>query len=77
LASIIIDSTRLKCFASFPSSIKFDEFGPAHCAAIVDFIKALDKEIAEYPTSRIVICVNQGRRLLTNAFFAILKLNWQ
>ena len=54
-----------------------DDFGPLNLAAIVDFIKALDKEIAEYPTSRIVICVNQGRHMLTNAVFAILKLNWQ
>jgi cell division cycle 14 len=57
-----------------------DDFGPLNLSCIVDFIRALDQELADHPDSKITLCIDEGRRLLTNAVFLlgaymILKLN--
>jgi cell division cycle 14 len=59
-----------------------DDFGPLNLASIVDFIRALEKEFSDYPDCKIVFCVDEGRRVLTNAVFLlgaymILKLHMQ
>jgi cell division cycle 14 len=48
-----------------------DDFGPPNLASIADFIRALDKETAEFPGSKTVLCVGEGRRALTNAVFLL------
>jgi cell division cycle 14 len=48
-----------------------DDFGPMNMAAVIDFIRILDVEIESFPDRRIVICVEKGRRYLTNAVFLV------
>jgi cell division cycle 14 len=40
-------------------------------ASVIDFIKLLDVERASFPNSKIVFCVAEGRRSLTNAVFLL------
>jgi cell division cycle 14 len=48
-----------------------DDFGPLNISSVTDFIRALDKETADYPDSKIVLSVGEGRRTLTNAVFLL------
>jgi cell division cycle 14 len=48
-----------------------DDFGPLNLACIADFIRALDKETADFPDCKIVLSVGEGRRALTNAVFLL------
>ena len=48
-----------------------DDFGPLNMASIVLFIKELDKELSLYPNSKILFCVEDGSRNLTNAIFLV------
>ena len=59
-----------------------DDFGPMNMAAIIDFVKAVDQELESHPKSKIVMCVEAGRRPLTKALFllgahVILKLGME
>ncbi len=40
-------------------------------ASIIDFIRLLDAERKAFPRSKIVFCVDEGRRALTNAVFLL------
>jgi cell division cycle 14 len=49
-------------------------------ASVVDFVKSLQFEIENFPNSKILFCVQEGKRELTNAIFLlgsymILKMN--
>ena len=48
-----------------------DDFGPMNLACIVRFITMLDQELASDPASKIVFCVDDGRRALSNAVFLL------
>jgi hypothetical protein len=48
-----------------------DDFGPLNMASVVEFTQSLQTEIETFPTSRIVFCVECGRRTLTNAVFLL------
>ena len=48
-----------------------DDFGPMNMSAIVEFITLLEQELEAFPTSRIVYCVDNGARNLTNAIFLL------
>jgi hypothetical protein len=48
-----------------------DDFGPMNMSAIVEFITLLEQEMAAFSTSRIVYCVCNGARELTNAIFLL------
>jgi cell division cycle 14 len=48
-----------------------DDFGPLNLASIVDFVRALEDEMADHPDSKIIFCVGDGRRTLTNAVFLL------
>jgi hypothetical protein len=57
-----------------------DDFGPMNLASTTRFIEMLEDEIYDYPSSKIVLCSDPGRRALTNAVyllgaFLILRLN--
>jgi hypothetical protein len=57
-----------------------DDFGPMNLASTTRFIEMLEDEIYDYPSSKIVFCVESGRRSLANAVyllgaFMILRLN--
>jgi hypothetical protein len=64
-------------FKSFtlPKKIKYvaycDDFGPMNMSCIVDFIRMLDSLLATYKDKTLVLCVEAGRRRLTNAVFLI------
>ena len=49
----------------------YDDFGPMNLACVVRFIKSIDTELASFPTSNIVWCIDDGRRSLTNAVFLL------
>ena len=74
-------------FRSFRPEIAFqylsygDDFGPLNLSSIIEFIRALDQEIANHPDAMIVFCIDEGRRMLTNAVcllgsYMILKLGF-
>ena len=74
---------KFRCFQP-QTSIQYhpfcDDFGPMNLACVVRFIGLLDQELAADPASKIVYCVDMGRRALTNAAFllgayGLLKLN--
>jgi cell division cycle 14 len=48
-----------------------DDFGPMDLSCITRFIQMLDHELQAYPACRIVYCVENGRRELTNAVFLL------
>jgi cell division cycle 14 len=48
-----------------------DDFGPMNLACVASFILQLDKELGDFPNARIVYCVEDGRRSLTNAVFLL------
>ena len=57
--------------ASMQYNAYCDDFGPLNLASVVDFIRALDREIAEFPHSKIFFCIEEGKRVLTNAVFLL------
>ena len=63
-----------KCYRQ-NSSFKYgpfcDDFGPMNLACIVRFIESIDKELVSYPLNKIVWCIDEGRRNLTNAVFLL------
>ena len=48
-----------------------DDFGPVNISCIASFIKSLDLCFDSFPQSKIVFCVEKGRRSLTNAVFLL------
>jgi cell division cycle 14 len=57
-----------------------DDFGPMNLACAVKFIDMLDEAMSEFASHKILVCVNEGRRNMTNTCFLlgsymILKLN--
>ena len=48
-----------------------DDFGPLTVSCIERFIKALDQEFTSFPGTKIVFCVGNGSRNLTNAVFLL------
>ena len=48
-----------------------DDFGPMNMACIVRFIKSIDQQLASFPTDKVVWCIDDGRRSLTNAVFLL------
>ena len=48
-----------------------DDFGPMNLACVVRFIRSIDAELASYPTKKIVWCIDDGKRNLTNAVFLL------
>ena len=48
-----------------------DDFGPMNMSCISKFIRQLDTELAENPSSRLFYCVEDSRRSLTNAVFLL------
>ena len=73
-----VDERRFsKSFRYFrkPSGVQYnpfcDDFGPMNMSSIVDFIRALDSELSSFPNSKIVFCIEKGRRHLTNAVFLL------
>jgi hypothetical protein len=48
-----------------------DDFGPLNLSSIVDFIAALDRQIIDNPGAKIVLSVDEGQRVLTNAIFLL------
>ena len=48
-----------------------DDFGPLNMACIAEFITLLDDETESFPGSKIVFCVEPGKRKLTNAVFLL------
>ena len=48
-----------------------DDFGPMNLACVVRFIKSIDAELASFPTKKIVWCIDDGKRNLTNAVFLL------
>ena len=48
-----------------------DDFGPLNMACIAEFITLLDDETESFPGSKIVFCVEPGKRKLTNAAFLL------
>ena len=63
-----------RCF-KLNDNIKYrpfcDDFGPMNLACIVRFIQSIDTELASFPSSKIIWCVDNGRRSLTNAVFLL------
>ena len=48
-----------------------DDFGPVNISCVARFIKSLDNSLNSFPESKIVFCVEKGRRNLTNAVFLL------
>ena len=48
-----------------------DDFGPMNMACLASFVLQLDKELADFPSGRVVYCVEDDRRSLTNAVFLL------
>ena len=48
-----------------------DDFGPMNMACVASFVLQLDKELADFPSGRVVYCVEDDRRSLTNAVFLL------
>ena len=48
-----------------------DDFGPMNMASIVEFASELDREYSKHPDSKIIFCVESGKRNLTNAIFLL------
>ena len=67
-------SDELRCFRPV-EALSYqpycDDFGPMNISSVVQFIQQLDGEFAAYPDQSIVICIEEGRRTLTNAVFLI------
>ena len=86
IAQHVKSFSRTKKFICFQpqSSIEYlpfcDDFGPMNLACIARFIMLLDRELASGTASKIVYCIDAGKRPLTNAVFLLgaymlLKLN--
>ena len=48
-----------------------DDFGPMNMSSTIDFIRLLDIELTSDPDASVIICVEDGRRALTNAVFLL------
>ena len=48
-----------------------DDFGPMNMSSVARFIQLLDQELEAYPSSKLMFCVDDGRRALTNAVFLL------
>ena len=48
-----------------------DDFGPVFMAAVIDFARLLDTELAKFPDTNIVFVAPDGARALTNAVFLL------
>jgi cell division cycle 14 len=48
-----------------------DDFGPVNMASVIDFVKLVEKEMAQSLECKVVVCVDEGHRSLTNAVFLL------
>ena len=48
-----------------------DDFGPVSMACVVDFIRLLDAKLVGSSATKMILCVDAGRRALTNAVFLL------
>jgi cell division cycle 14 len=77
LAQHVAEFTSTKKFRCFRPLEKLayqpycDDFGPMNLLSIANFIKMLDQQLDVYSTSKIVFCIEDGRRALTNAVFLL------
>ena len=68
------DSDKFRMFTPDPAIKYFafcDDFGPMNMSCISQFVRQLDQELAEHPSSRLFYCVEDDRRSLTNAVFLL------
>ena len=68
------DNANFRVFKPDPEIQYFplcDDFGPMNMACVASFVLQLHKELADFPGSRVVYCVEDGRRSLTNAVFLL------
>ena len=73
-----VDQSRLpasvRCFRP-SSAVSYqpycDDFGPMNMSSVIDFVRILNDELASHPETKIVYCVDAGRRNLTNAVFLL------
>ena len=65
---------KFRCFRP-QQSIKYhgfcDDFGPMNFGSIARFVDLLETELRSHPESKIVYCVNAGRREMSNAVFLV------
>jgi cell division cycle 14 len=70
----LVFGVNFKC-TYLPRRIKYhaycDDFGPMSMYCIVDFIRTLDTLLDSLVDRRLVLCIDAGRRNLTNAVFLI------
>ena len=66
--------TSFRCFRP-PNSVYYhslcDDFGPMNLSSIADFISSLESELSSFPNSKIIFCIDKGRRNMTNAVFLV------
>jgi cell division cycle 14 len=71
---LFANTKKFVCFRP-QSMVKYlaycDDFGPMNLASIAQFISMLDKELESNPACKLVYCVDDGRRELTNAVFLL------
>jgi cell division cycle 14 len=48
-----------------------DDFGPVNMASVIDFVKLVENELATSLGCKVVVCIDEGRRSLTNAVFLL------
>ncbi len=48
-----------------------DDFGPMNMASTLDFVRMLEMELLKNDDKKIVLCVHEGRRPLTNVVFLL------
>ena len=77
IAQNVDETTLCKTFRFFhiDEQIKYrafcDDFGPMNLSSIVQFVNALDDMLNSFPKNKIVLCVKNGKRNMTNAIFLL------
>jgi hypothetical protein len=74
-SNLFLDGSKFRRLRPDSDSLTYslicDDFGPMNMSAIVEFIALLEQEMEAYPNSRIVYCVDDGSRNLTNGVFLL------
>ena len=69
------DSSECFKLSTLSSQITYhafcDDFGPMNLACVVDFIQMLEEKLVDCTTTKLILCVDAGRRALTNAVFLL------
>ena len=74
IRGLTLDETKFRKFQPTQALVYHaycDDFGPVCMAAVVDFVKLLDAELAKFPDANIVFLAPDGKRALTNAVFLL------